>query len=298
MPISSPSLPPSYHPSVENLQIRPLANSGIQLVIPRSSSPSKPIQISHPLGPCPLTASQNLPHPTHQIQRPENHCASCQSSCTGSTTTTHESNSSSSDDSIRDGNEKVLSEPKIESKSSKVYAYIFEILTKFHDSRLPLGLPFTALLFIIRLNQFVLALAVCAVYSSPLVAASRRGFYIDPRWVYTVIIASASALYSAVCLCLPFTRPWGFYFGELLLSIGWLVVFGIMGRLYIPEDAEGNKPIKRMKDMVWIDLSCLLLWLFTTVMGLWFLRPKQIAAGKSSLEPESPPPEGSGAAEI
>jgi hypothetical protein len=154
---------------------------------------------------------------------------------------------------------------------SKTWAMPHRMLKRFYDPRLPFGLPFVAFLFFIRLAQFSMALAACAVYSTPLAKATQRHFYIDPRWVYVVVIAGISAGYSAFCMVAPFMKPWMFYLVDTVLALGWMVVFGIFGKLYIPEDAEGDGPIQRMKDFVWVDLTCFLLWLFTAVIGLWFI---------------------------
>ena len=50
-------------------------------------------------------------------------------------------------------------------------------------------------------------------------------------------------------------------------SILWTAVFGIFGKLYIHEHAEGDGGIKRMKNAVWIDLVNMLLWLISAVMA-------------------------------
>lgn len=42
--------------------------------------------------------------------------------------------------------------------------------------------------------------------------------------------------------------------------------------MYIRENAEGDKDIKRMKNAVWVDLVSALLWLVTAVaaFGYWW----------------------------
>lgn len=42
--------------------------------------------------------------------------------------------------------------------------------------------------------------------------------------------------------------------------------------MFIHENPEGNKDIQRMKNAVWVDLTCALLWLFLAVgaFGYWW----------------------------
>jgi len=54
--------------------------------------------------------------------------------------------------------------------------------------------------------------------------------------------------------------PW-----DVILFILWVAVFGIFGKLFIHEDAEGNKDIERMKSAVWIDLINMLLWFISAI---------------------------------
>lgn len=52
---------------------------------------------------------------------------------------------------------------------------------------------------------------------------------------------------------------------SLILFILWIALFGIFGKMYIHEDAEGNGDITRMKNAVWVDLAAALLWLIGTI---------------------------------
>jgi hypothetical protein len=42
--------------------------------------------------------------------------------------------------------------------------------------------------------------------------------------------------------------------------------------MFIHENPEGNKDIQRMKNAVWVDLTCALLWLLLAVgaFGYWW----------------------------
>jgi hypothetical protein len=46
-----------------------------------------------------------------------------------------------------------------------------------------------------------------------------------------------------------------------------MALFGVFGKMYISEDAEGNSGITRMKHAVWVDLVNMLLWFMTAVYG-------------------------------
>jgi len=52
---------------------------------------------------------------------------------------------------------------------------------------------------------------------------------------------------------------------SLIIFILWIALFGIFGKMYIHEDAEGNGDIIRMKNAVWVDLAAALLWLIGTI---------------------------------
>ena len=54
---------------------------------------------------------------------------------------------------------------------------------------------------------------------------------------------------------------------DTTLSILWVVVFAIFGKMYIHEDPEGDKGVGRMKNAVWVDLINMLLWFMTSISG-------------------------------
>lgn len=62
---------------------------------------------------------------------------------------------------------------------------------------------------------------------------------------------------------------------HVLCSILWTALFGIFGKIYIPDHPTPEQGAQiRMKHAVWIDLINMLLWLVTFVYGLfiWFRR--------------------------
>lgn len=48
--------------------------------------------------------------------------------------------------------------------------------------------------------------------------------------------------------------------GLMRCSLFWVVLFGIFGKLYLPEDCEGNGECGRMKTGVWFDMLGMIFW--------------------------------------
>ena len=65
----------------------------------------------------------------------------------------------------------------------------------------------------------------------------------------------------------------------------WMIVFGIFGKMYLPEHPEGDLDIVRMKHACWVDLVNLLLWAATMIWS--GLRWWQGRIRKSKEEGES-----------
>lgn len=55
---------------------------------------------------------------------------------------------------------------------------------------------------------------------------------------------------------------------DVILFILWCAVFGLFGSMYIHEKAEMDSGVQRMKNAVWVDLVCLLLWFITSIFGV------------------------------
>lgn len=119
---------------------------------------------------------------------------------------------------------------------------------------------------ILRLFQFVLGLTVVGLYAVDLDRARKAGVYIDSKWVWSVVCGTLGALVSLVFI-LPLVKAWFFFYVDAFVFLCYLVAFGIFGKMYIPEDAEGNKGIERMKNAVWILLTNMLLWFLTACYG-------------------------------
>ncbi|KAH8677247.1 hypothetical protein BGZ61DRAFT_496881 [Ilyonectria robusta] len=126
----------------------------------------------------------------------------------------------------------------------------------------------------LHLCCFALALTTCGLYGVDLNRAHQHGKYADSKWVYAVVVGSLSA-FTCVLYFIPFVlRVAGVVavIWDLILFILWITLFGIFGKMYINEDAEGDHGVMRMKNAVWVDLTSALLWLIAALAsaGYWW----------------------------
>ncbi|TVY59723.1 hypothetical protein LSUE1_G010118, partial [Lachnellula suecica] len=118
---------------------------------------------------------------------------------------------------------------------------------------------------ILRFIQLVLALTVCGLYGVDLHAANKEHKYSDGKWVYAEITASLSALTALLYLIPLISRIGLLFIWDTILFILWIALFGLFGKMYIKENAEGDAGVQRMKNAVWVDLVNALLWLLSAV---------------------------------
>ena len=124
----------------------------------------------------------------------------------------------------------------------------------------------------LHILQFALAITVCALYGIDLSRANKHGVYSDSKWVYAEVVGGLSA-FTAILLLVPFiVRFWLVWAWNLVLFILWIALFGVFGKMYINEDAEGDSGVQRMKNAVWVDLTNALLWFITFIghAAYWF----------------------------
>ncbi|KAH9874262.1 hypothetical protein IAQ61_004892 [Plenodomus lingam] len=126
--------------------------------------------------------------------------------------------------------------------------------------------PTGALRILLRIFQFVLGITVIGLYATDLDNARKAGKYVDSKWVWAVVCGTLGSLVSLVFM-LPLVKAWFFFAVDALVFLCYLIAFGIFGRMFIDEDAEGSKGIMRMKNAVWVLLTNVLLWLITAVLG-------------------------------
>lgn len=119
---------------------------------------------------------------------------------------------------------------------------------------------------LLRLFQFVMGLTVIGLYAVDLDNARKAGKYVDSKWVWAVVCGTLGAI-TSLAFMLPLIKAWFFFYVDAFVFLCYLIAFGIFGKMFIPEDAEGNKGIMRMKNAVWVLLTNMLLWLITAVIG-------------------------------
>jgi len=117
------------------------------------------------------------------------------------------------------------------------------------------------LFLILHFSQFILAVTVCALYGIDLDRSRKANVDPDGKWIYAEVVGGLSAL-TAILFCVPFILRFALVWAwNLILFILWIALFGIVGRMYIHEDAEGNGELQRMKNAVWVVLANAILWL-------------------------------------
>jgi len=130
---------------------------------------------------------------------------------------------------------------------------------------------------IYRFFQLVLALTVCGLYGVDLHRAAKEDKYSDGKWVYAEVVGSLSA-FTALLYLIPFISTFGILFvWDTILFILWIALFGLFGKMYIHERAEGDSGVQRMKNAVWVDLVNALLWLFSAIgMAVYWWRSRHL----------------------
>jgi H+/Cl- antiporter ClcA len=95
--------------------------------------------------------------------------------------------------------------------------------------------------------------------------------------VFATVVGSLSAATALILMIIPFLVSYMtvaiLFAWDVILFILWCAVFGLFGSMYIHEKAEMDPGVQRMKNAVWVDLVCLLLWFVTSIFGvIGFLR--------------------------
>jgi hypothetical protein len=136
-----------------------------------------------------------------------------------------------------------------------------------------------------RFFQFVLGITVIALYAIDLDNARKAGKYTDSKWVWAVVCGTLGATMALVGI-VPRIPSHIFFFVDVFVFICYLVAFGIFGKMYIPEDAEGSSGITRMRNAVWVLLTNMLLWFITAAWAgfkFWKYRTgRTIHTGRAS----------------
>ncbi|OJD14349.1 hypothetical protein AJ78_05284 [Emergomyces pasteurianus Ep9510] len=125
----------------------------------------------------------------------------------------------------------------------------------------------------IRFLQFVFGIAVIGLYAQDLVRQHKDGKSYDPKWTYATALGTISSFSAVIYFTIPLVMPALSLLPSVnlpslvydsIISILWLTLFGIFGKMYITKHAaEGDVDTIRMKHSVWVDLANLALWTST-----------------------------------
>jgi hypothetical protein len=146
------------------------------------------------------------------------------------------------------------------------------IFSRIGDNSSSGGMAGALLRLILRFFQFILALTVCGLYGVDLHAAHQKGGYVDGKWVFAEVVGGLSA-FTVLIYGLPFFKSYWAFAWDWVLFILWTALFGLFGSIFIgakPTPKQGGQI--RMKHAVWVDLTCMLLWLITAIYAtvIWF----------------------------
>ncbi|RYP93842.1 hypothetical protein DL770_000038 [Monosporascus sp. CRB-9-2] len=142
-----------------------------------------------------------------------------------------------------------------------------------------------------RAVQLVFAIVVCAFYGNRVRRDSSEGNGQHAAWVFALFVGGvscATAVVYALCNFAAFftvpLRTHAVFAWDLLLSIFWLIVFGIFATIFLSldeaeEDAYEGARVGAMKIAVWLDLLNAFLWLLTGVYGFIYGYTKEKGLG-------------------
>ena len=119
---------------------------------------------------------------------------------------------------------------------------------------------------IMRLLQLIMGIVVIGLYAQDLDRAHKAGVGYDSKWMFATITGTLASFWAIVCM-LPLVKAWFLFGVDFVMFILYIAAFGVFGKMYINEDAEGNGGVQRMKNAVWVLLTNMFLWLITFVYG-------------------------------
>jgi hypothetical protein len=124
-----------------------------------------------------------------------------------------------------------------------------------------------------RLLQLIGGIAVCVYYGRILSAAARAGVYGDTKWIFATTVGAISGLSALVYmvwgLLLEFRAVAIMFAWDAVVTVLWVAVTGIFGKMYFGENPEMDEGIEKMKVAAGFDLANLLLWLGSAVYCGW-----------------------------
>ena len=151
--------------------------------------------------------------------------------------------------------------------------------------------PSILCLQLLRLFQIVGAVACIVYYGSDVNKARKEGKYMDSRWVGSLdakaqlkLMLNISQVYALVTGSMSLVTAFVYFLGTCFfewraflltpiwdgaLTLLWIVVTGIFGKMYFGEKPEMDQGIQKMKVAAGFDVANLILWLLGTVWLTW-----------------------------
>lgn len=126
----------------------------------------------------------------------------------------------------------------------------------------------------LRALQFTLAITIAGLYGVDLANSTKSTSPANSEWIYAEVAACLSAITSAVHCFAAVTRV-GWYSWDFVLFVLWMAQTGVFGNIYLSSDVredykKATSSMDRMKAGIWISLVCMVLWLGTFVLGVWW----------------------------
>lgn len=136
----------------------------------------------------------------------------------------------------------------------------------------------------------IIALVIAGIYGQDLRKAHSVNEPADSRWVFAEVVAGLSII-TAIVYLVPAIKSTKYFAWDVVLlyvprcyyyawnlwcfedgivnmvnSLFWLILFGIFGKMYLPEDCEGASGCQSMKAAVWFDMLGMIFW-FSSAVG-------------------------------
>ncbi|KAJ5562707.1 hypothetical protein N7535_002847 [Penicillium sp. DV-2018c] len=177
-----------------------------------------------------------------------------------------------------------------------------------HAEQSPRSKPAFMLLSTLRFLQFVFGLTIIGLYGRDVHHDHAHAGTWHAKWVYALITAFLATVTAAVYLVVPFVMRKAKkaaaggpglllprFVWEAVVTVLWLVLFGIFGKMYIgvhgPDEkgAEGlgdGAKITRMRHAVWVDVINLGFWVVSSTWVLVRWLKSRGVAGSGAVDAE------------
>ncbi|KAK2786764.1 hypothetical protein FQN53_006240, partial [Emmonsiellopsis sp. PD_33] len=136
---------------------------------------------------------------------------------------------------------------------------------------------------ILRIGQIGFAAVVAGIIGHYLRTFDKADAWPEGRWIYTVVIAGLSMLLGLIWL-IPFSSSFTTWPIDLLLSFAWFAAFGVLvnalnkmhcGAIFNWGGLTRNTVCSRWKAAEAFSFLSAILWLASTIVGIWFVSRKR-----------------------